>query len=72
MANNILQLFQDHISQPEVVKLMGEAFDLACEMAPDGTNHEVLAKAIIAATKSGERDPFRIADAALYKLRQKP
>lgn len=51
MANNILQLFQDHITRPDVVKLMGEAYDLALEMAPDGTNHEVLARAIIAAAK---------------------
>lgn len=72
MANNILQLFKDHITQPEVVKLMGEAYDLALEMAPDGTNHEVLARAIIVAAKTGERDPFRLCDAALYRLRQKP
>lgn len=49
---------------------MGEAYDLALEISPDGTDHEALAKAIITATKNGERDPFRIADAALYQLRR--
>ncbi len=71
MTDNIRLLFADHITQPDVVKAKGEAYDLACEMAPDGTDHEALARAIIAATRTGERDPFRLCDAALYQLRRK-
>jgi hypothetical protein len=71
MSDTIRQLFADHITQPDVVKIMGEAYDLASEMAPDGTDHEVLARAIISAARAGERDPFRLCDAALYHIRRK-
>lgn len=71
MSDDIRKLFQDHITQPDAVKVMGEAYDLALEMAPDGTDHETLARAIIAATRTGERDPFRICDAALYQIRKR-
>lgn len=70
MRDNIKLLFEDQQVQPEVVKAMGEAYDLACELAPDGTDREALARAILAAARDGVRDPVRLCDAALERMRQ--
>lgn len=69
MAHNIRLLFQNQAFQPEVVKAMGEAYDLASEITPDGVDPEMLARAIITAARTGELDPMRLCDAALYHLR---
>lgn len=69
MSENIRVLFQDQTVQPEVVKAMGDAYDLAAELAPDGVNREAIARAILSAARAGERDPMRLCDAALNQLR---
>jgi hypothetical protein len=71
MTEKIRLLFGDNISQPDAVKAMGEAYDLACEEAPEVADHEALARAIIAVARAGERDPFRLCDAALYQISRK-
>jgi hypothetical protein len=64
----------------EVTRLMGEAFDAACEELHDTRQpavvheviakriHEVIARRIIDAAHKGERDPARLRDVALAAL----
>jgi uncharacterized protein YciU (UPF0263 family) len=70
-SHNVRLLFDDQSSQPEAVKAMGEAYDLALELAPEGISPEALARAVISAARSGERDAVRLCDQALYVLRQR-
>ena len=54
---------------PVTTKAMGAAFDAACRELHDKGQpsivRELIAKQIIAATKTGERDPSRLCDVAL-------
>jgi hypothetical protein len=51
-------------------RVMGEAFDAACEQVRDtGQVREVMAKRIIDAARAGERDVARLRDAALSALK---
>ena len=56
----------------EVTRIMGEAFDAACKDLGDtgwpSIAHDVMAKRIIAAAKTGERDPTRLRDIAVAAL----
>ena len=52
--------------EPEVVALMTEVFEAACNEQPD-VAREVIANRIIAAAKLGERDPARLREIALGK-----
>ena len=55
--------------EPEVIALMGEAFEAACKVLRDAGRHEVvrevIAGRIIAAASLGERDPVRLRAVAL-------
>ena len=55
-----------------LTNLMGEAFDAACRGLCDTGQpaivQEVLAKRILAAVRSGERDPKRLRDGALSAI----
>lgn len=55
--------------EPEVVGLMSEALETACELLPGVSENEVvreaIARRIIAAASVGERDPVRLRSAAL-------
>jgi len=55
--------------EPEVIVVMGEAFEAACEALRDGGELQILREAIagriIAAASVGERDPVRLRAAAL-------
>ena len=57
----------------EVCRLIGEAYDAACETFQGNSNaadflREVIAKRVIKAAKQGERDPIRLRSAALGAL----
>lgn len=56
----------------EATRIMGEAFDAACQGLQDGGQpdlvREIIAKHIIEAAKKGERDPARLRDAGLEAL----
>jgi hypothetical protein len=52
--------------EPEVVAVMSEAFDAACNEQPN-VARGVIANRIIAAAKLGERDPVRLREAGLGK-----
>jgi hypothetical protein len=56
----------------EATRIMGEAFDAACEGLQDGGQpdlvREIIAKRIIEAAKKGERDPVRLRNAGLAAL----
>lgn len=69
VSGNIRLLFENQAFQPGAVDAMGEAYDLASELAPDGIGGEAIAWAVIAAARSGERDAVRLCDAALRELR---
>jgi hypothetical protein len=60
-------VFDDHATG-----IMGEAFDAACKELHDAGQpaivYEVIAKRIIDAAKSGERDKARLRDAGLAAL----
>ena len=55
--------------EPDAVAAMSEAFEAACEVLQDAGQLEVvretIAKRIIAAATTGERDPVRLRAAAL-------
>jgi hypothetical protein len=57
------------VFEPEVIALMGEAFEAACkeldESGQPRVAREVIAGRIIAAARIGERDPVRLRAAAL-------
>jgi hypothetical protein len=57
-------------------KVMGEAFDAACKDLHDTGQpdlvYEAIAKRIIEAAKSGERDPEKLRDWALTAFGRKP
>jgi hypothetical protein len=55
-------VFDDHAT-----KVMGEAFEAACKDLDGAGQHtyEVIARRIIEAAKSGERDPEKLRDWAL-------
>jgi len=57
-------------------KVMGEAFDAACKDLHDTGQpdlvYEAIAKRIIEAAKSGERDPEKLRDWALTTFGRKP
>jgi hypothetical protein len=61
-------VFDDHAT-----KVMGEAFDAACKDLDDAGPlvYEVIAKRIIEAAKSGERDPEKLRDWALTAFGRK-
>jgi hypothetical protein len=56
----------------EATRLMGEAFDAACEGLQDTGQaalvREIIAKRIIEAARKGERDPVRLRSAGLAAL----
>jgi hypothetical protein len=69
---SIIQFLPRGIFDDTATKIMGEAFDAACNAMHDtGQPHvvyEVMAKRIIAAAAKGERDLTRLRDAALTAL----
>jgi hypothetical protein len=69
---SIIQFVPRGIFDDAATKLMGEAFDAACDAMHDtGQPHvvyEVMAKRIIAAATKGERDVTRLRNAALAAL----
>jgi hypothetical protein len=69
---SIIQFVPRGIFDDAATKLMGEAFDAACDAMHDtGQPHvvyEVMAKRIMAAASKGERDLTRLRDAALAAL----
>jgi hypothetical protein len=58
---------------PETVRLMGSAFDMACSMLERTPNpvmtREAVARGIMDAAKQGERDVERLRDAGLTAAR---
>jgi hypothetical protein len=63
----ILPSFEHAVFEPEVTKLIGEAFDLALEVlshSPPLVVQECMANRIIEAARHGERDVKRLRDAA--------
>jgi hypothetical protein len=61
-------VFDDHAT-----KVMGEAFEAACKDLDGAGQHtyEVIARRIIEAAKSGERDPEKLRDWALTAFGRK-
>ena len=57
------------VFEPEAIAAMSEAFEAACEVLHEAGQpelvREVIAKRIIAAATTGERDPVRLRAAAL-------
>ena len=62
-------LFKDAPFGPDVVRLLSEAFDIACKALKDTGQpdiiKEVLASRIIAAAQKGTRNPTKICEEAL-------
>jgi hypothetical protein len=58
--------------EPEIVKTMGQAFDLAFAnfTTPTPAAAQVLADAIIEGVKAGEREPLVLAKRATIELRK--
>jgi hypothetical protein len=62
----------DGLLEPEAIAAMSEAFEAACEQLDDTGQPElvleVIADRIMAAARTGERDPVRLREAALLGL----
>ena len=62
----------DTVFDDRITEIMGEAFDSACQELHDSGQpsivYEVIAKRIIDATRSGERDPVRLRNVGLAAL----
>jgi hypothetical protein len=69
---SIVPFFSQNVFDAEAAKAMGEAFDAACAELGDGGQpalvKEIIAKRIIAAAETGERDPLRLCAKALDTL----
>ena len=66
--DSVFGVFDDHAT-----KVMSEAFEAACKDL-DGAGplvYEVIARRIIMAAKSGERDPEKLRDWAMNPFRRK-
>jgi len=64
----LFQLIQGASFDAETTRLLGLAYERACEgLAPDVTVREAVAKRIIAAAKGGERDVERLINYGLGK-----
>jgi hypothetical protein len=55
---------------PEIITLMGVAFEKACSSisVPDQSTRELVAKKIVELAQRGERDPIRMSEHALKEL----
>ena len=62
----------DTVFDDRITEIMGEAFDSACQELHDSGQpsivYEVIAKRIIDATRTGERDPVRLRNVGLAAL----
>jgi len=63
---------QDGLLEPDAIASMSEAFEAACKQLDDTAQPElvlhVIADRIVAAARTGERDPVRLREAALFGL----
>ena len=71
---SILQFVSGGVFDDATTRILGEAFDAACNELQDAGQpvivQEVMARRIIAAARRGERDLARLRDVALAALRQ--
>ena len=69
MSSSVIALFRREGFDDKATLAMGQAFDMVCrELHDTGQSElvkEALAKQIIKAANTGERDPERLCDAAL-------
>jgi hypothetical protein len=59
------RLIENAAFGPEVIEILGLAFDDACARAADPSQHETIAKRIIKAAMAGERDVHKLAQLGL-------
>ena len=67
----ILSFLKEASYDPEMTRVMGEAFEAACRQITDNQNpllREALAKNILAQAQRGERDPNKMCRAALSSM----
>ena len=71
--NKIIQLFQDTAFDPELIQLMGQAYDKACQAMHESGQpaivREIIAKKILQAANKGERDPGKLCEQALRAVK---
>jgi len=69
---SITPFLSQHAFDPEITKLMGQAYDAAFgelgDRTPPALLKEIIAKRIIEAAEQGERDPKRLCASALDSL----
>jgi hypothetical protein len=68
----IAALLKSQAFDPEELRLLGEAFDAACQSLgfPAGERATIVAALIIEQARSGERDPDRLCAAAVKAYRR--
>ncbi len=67
----ILSFLKEASYDPEMTKVMGEAFEAACRHVPDDPDplqRVALAKSILSQAQRGERDPDKMCRAALASI----
>lgn len=65
MRATVHQLYSSQVYDPELLHLLGEAFDLACDTLPLGDNREAVARGVIRAAISGERGVAELTEAGV-------
>ena len=69
MSATIIQFVEGQPFNPDVVRIMGEAYDIACKALHDSGQptivREVIAKRVIDITRTGEFDTKEICDRVL-------
>jgi hypothetical protein len=66
---DVIPIFKDAAFEPELLHVMGEAYDLACKQI-DGAGDlvkEVVARRIVDLVLSGQRDPLKLSQEAISK-----
>lgn len=65
MRATVHQLYSSRVYEPELLWLLGEAFDLACHVLPLHCNRQDVARGILRAADSGERHVPNLIEAGI-------
>ena len=67
--SNVIPIFKNAAFEPELLHIMGQAYDLACKQLNGAGDlvKEVVAQRIVNLVVCGERDPLALCNEALAK-----
>lgn len=65
MSENVINIFRNAAFDPEALRVLGEAYDVARRNTPNTVSEEVVARAILEAARTGERSTEQLAEVAI-------